>query len=308
MISSENNFYEQYGLTHVRDAMKRPFCEAFPAWTADPSSVPPVVPQIRTHWPSAVPQWMVLPAIVEENPAEKQKVEGTHPPQLTAPSSFLRSSLPVLAMRSQTKDLSTPPDSPLADAKRGEATQNYWLEDVTDADLAKCVQWLGLEQKNGMHLMQHIFVQNVLGVQIDAHVENMKASIAMLMLVGEKIGQGGKNMSRPLIANLIASTACYLKNVHNKFRHSSSVNKALVIKFTLALLNQFPVVCGLFQKYANLKNLDDYRFVGGMRRFEFILWCNQEKIQLTEAELDALINLATPGKEKNSAIYHAIKI
>lgn len=141
MINSENNFYEQYGLAHVRDAMKRPFSEAFPAWTADPSPMPPVVPQIRTHLPFPKPQWMDLAAAVEENPAKSQRVEVTHAPQLPAPSSFLRSSLPVLAMRSQTKDLAAQATSRLADAKSGEATQNYWLEDVADADLLDSPGW-----------------------------------------------------------------------------------------------------------------------------------------------------------------------
>lgn len=307
MISSENNFYEQYGLTHVRDAMKRPFSEVFPSWTADPSPVPPVMPQIRTHLPFRKPLLMDWPAALEENPTKRQRIDGTQLPQLPAPSSFLRSSVPALAMRSQTKDSERQPAPPVVNSKSGAATKTYWFEAVADDDLVQCVQWLGLEQKNGMDLMQHIFVQNILGVQTDAHVENMKASISMLMLVAEKIGQGGKNIPRRLIANLIASTASYLKNVHNKFRHSSSVNKNLVIKFTLALLNQFALLFGLFQKYANLENLDDYRFVGGARRFEFIRWCNQEEIQLTEAEIDALIRLAMTGREKDSAIYHAIK-
>ena len=78
------NFYEQYGLTRVREAMKRSFNEAFPAWVQQEPENAPVSPQVRT---------LQAPPV---NPLPQPIFQAHGPASGLAPTPTYLSSEPVL--------------------------------------------------------------------------------------------------------------------------------------------------------------------------------------------------------------------
>lgn len=305
MLNSTNPFYEQYGLTRVREAMKRPFDEAFPVGVAGPAPVPPVVPQLRTHLPATMPRGMGLSTLIDESPAKRQRVEQANTPQSAHPSCSILSSLPVLAMRSPingTTMLSAPQST---QSKAGAVSENYSVEGVTDEDLVQCVECLGLEESSGMSLMRHIFIRGIHGYSLEDWAGNMKASLSLLKLIVEDKDQRVKNIPPLLLSKLIASMSIFLNAAHNLFRHESKSYQILLNKLVMKILNQYPSASTLIKKYGIIDFADDYRFLGGKNKFEFILWCNKNEIYLTDSEVDTLIS--RKFKNNNPLIYSIIK-
>jgi hypothetical protein len=311
MNSSTNQFYEQYGLTNVREAMKRPFSKAFPVSAVAPVPVQPRVPQIRVHLPAFMPQWVRLPTSVEENPAKRQRVEEINSVQPPVPVFSILSSLPVLAMRPQSIGMTTTFSPSPAKSDTGAVTENYLVEGVTDDDLVQCVQYLGLEYTSGKVLMRAIFVRMGCPYSSDQRFETMKEVLSLLNMIGENIGkkseQGKLEIPEKLLKKLVFSSLKFLNNTENDFRTKRDLRNIQMRKLVLALLNNNSQVCSLLEKFTCFNVRDDYRFVGGETRFRVICWCNSNKILLTENEIDKLSKININKTKDILPIYKKIK-
>jgi hypothetical protein len=311
MNSSTYQFYEQYGLTNVREAMKRPFSEAFPLSAVAPVPVQPQGPQLRFHVPAFIPQWVRLPTSVEENPAKRQRVEEINSVQPPVPVFSILSSLPVRAMRPQSIGMTTTFSPSPAKSDTGAVTENYLVEGVTDDDLVQCVQYLGLEYYSGKVLMRDIFIKMECSYSLDQRFETMKAVLSLLNMIGENIGkkseQGKLEIPEKLLKKLVFSSSIFLNNTEKDFRKRGDLRHIQMRKLVLALLNNNSQVCNLLEKCTCFNVRDDYRFVGEATRFKFICWCNSNKILLTENEIDKLSKMNLKTTKNIPSIYRNIK-
>ena len=265
----------------------------FPMCFAPPANIPP----------SARPD-----SIGDEPPAKRRRTGEAEPVPPSPPVPVKSASLPVPALRPQAGGRQERPVVPAGEPRPGSVSENYAIEGVTDADLLRCVQWLGLEPGSGMKLIKIAFVKYRQFDSTNERFEVTRQVLGLLDLTAKKNAQETTRISQELLVKLVASTACFLNSSYAYFVTSREAQKASALcRLSLGLLGESQGVSSLLKKHALFETVDDYKFVGGKARFEFILWCHEKDIRLSASELDALHMKKMVSSKNYLKIYTSIK-
>ncbi|MCM0043945.1 MAG: hypothetical protein NBV65_04870 [Burkholderiaceae bacterium] len=295
MTISNPDFYAQYGLINVREAMKRPFNQAFPAAHRF-AQQPRTAPQLQSRGSPHLLPWTFQPETNAEQAAKRRRCEPADLLPSAAPLPSLPLSAPLLAIRSQNYSVSAPMPTaerqPMPAPAPGVASENYAIEGVTDADLYQCVQLLGWDADAGM-----VFLKTIAKVHItladfreDAPALASK-TIAFVDTLTAEVDQGLRLMPPALKRKMLDSAVNFLRKVCcGPMNHRVSVTQK-VKRQMLVFLNKNWAALEYIRRHGGLDTADDFRFVSGSSRFSFLVWCADKKIRLTDKELEYLLDL-----------------
>lgn len=293
MSVSNPDFYAQYGLRNVREAMKRPFHQAFPAWAGRPAPQPQPqpLPQLYSRVVMETPLWTGYPVTDGEQVAKRRRGEGVNPTPLVASMPFMSRSTPTLMTR--------PPATVTAQqAPPAVATEAYAIDGMTDADLFQCVQLLGLDENEGMQFLKTITKSHVSyrGPNKEP-LDLAKRAIKVLDSMSTGIERGVLSMPAALEAKLVARVASFLRRTHDFLRRHHPLEVRQIQEATLRLLNGNPAAFRTMQRYGLFNDVDSCRIAGGKSRFEFLNWCMEKHIRLSDDELRGLLELNIRGPQ-----------
>jgi hypothetical protein len=285
MSVSNPDFYAQYGLRNVREAMKRRFDQAFPAWAGRPAPQLQPLPQLYSRVVTETPLWTGYPVTDGEQVAKRRRGEGVTPVPLVTPIPVMPQSAPMLMTRPTTTDAAV--QSPPA-----EATELYVIEGLTNADLFQCVQLLGLDENDGMKFLKTIAKDYVSFRTLTTEpLDLAKRAIKLLDSMSTGIERGVLSMPLALQGKLVGSVASFLRKTHESLRRHHPLEARQIPEATLRLFNSNPAAFRTMQRYGLFNDCDSYRFAGGRSRFEFLNWCMEKHIRLSDDELGGLLEL-----------------
>ncbi len=296
MSISNPDFYAQYGLINVREAMKRPFDQAFPAAHRF-AQQPRTAPQLQSRGPTHVSPWIFQSEADAEPAAKRRRVEPTDPLPPAAPLPSLPQSAPRLAMRSQAATIPAPMPAaacqPMPAPAPGVASKDYAIEGVTDADLYQCAQLLGWNAHAGLVFLKTIASRYI---KLDDFCKDAPAlaskTIALIDALTAELDQGVRLMPPALKRKMFDTAVNFLKKTCGLAKGDRrSVWRAIRWQM-LVLLNKNWAALQYLRKHGGLETGEDFRFVGGPSRFKFMVWCADNKIRPTDKELEYLFELS----------------
>lgn len=310
MDASHVNFYAVYGLLNVREAMKRPYAEAFPAWARPRATppLPPAMPQLQSRVPAQLPQWMGYSQHDGEQAAKRRRIGGEETMPVVTPASSATPSAAVPAIRSQVfVKGSLEPVPP--DVMQSRTTGVYWVPELCNADLFQAVNSLGLEIGSGMSFLSAMCAKHIrLTERGIVPMDMARDTLAFLALMVEKTSGKEVDLPEKLQKALVASAVRFLKNLycHCRKSHLSAAND--IEKMAIRFFNTNWAVLRLVKQYAELRSYEDYRFIGGEARFDFLLWCAKEKVLLSDSELERFWNLkGAPIPKEMARVYRSLQ-
>jgi hypothetical protein len=315
MSISNPDFYAQHGLINVREAMKRPFDQAFPAAARRVAQHQQTAPQLHSYGPPYMSPWTFQSETDAEQVAKRLRIEPAALLPSAAPLPSLPLSAPLLAIRSQNSSISAPMPTaerqpvPAPAPSPGVASENYAIEGVTDADLYQCVQLLGWDADKGMVFLKTIARVNIRldDFRMDAPALASK-TIAFVDALTAGVDQGVRLMPPALKRKMLDTAVNFLRKMCAVARGDRvSVTHEVKVQM-LALLNKNGAALQYIRKHGGLETADDFRFVSGPLRFNFMVWCSDKKIRLTDKELEYLLDLRGGWFTKPmQAVYEQIK-
>ncbi len=300
MSISNPDFYAQYGLINVRQAMKRPFDQAFPAWAGRHAPQAKPLPQLRSRVVTETALWTGYPTTDGEQVAKRRRGEGVNPVPLVAPTPFMPQSAPMLLTR---------PPATAPQPAPGEVTELYAIPGVTDADLFQCVQLLGLDKDGGMQFLKAIAKRNGdYWNPITEPLDLSKRAIKLLDSMSTGIEGGILTMPTALEAKLVGSVANFIRKTHYSLRKSHPPGAWQIQEAILRLFNGNPAALKTIQRHGLFDDNDFCRIVGGKNRLEFLNWCSEKHIQLSDDELGGLLELSKKQfRENYQSVYDRLQ-
>ncbi len=314
MSISNPDFYARYGLINVREAMKRPFDQAFPVAHRF-AQQPRTAPQLQSRGSPHLLPWTFQSETDAEQVAKRLRIEPAALLPSAAPLPSLPLSAPLLAIRSQNSSIPAPmvpavrQPMPASAPAPGVASENYAIEGVTDADLYQCVQLLGWDADAGMLFLKTIARVNI---RLDDFRKDAPAlaskTIAFLDALTAEVDQGLRLMPPALKRKMLDTAVNFLRKMCAVARGDRvSVTHEVKVQM-LVLLNKNEAALQYIRRHGGLETANDFRFVGGSFRFGFLVWCADKKIRLTDKELEYLLELNGVWFTKPmQAVYEQIK-
>ncbi len=282
--------------------MKRSFDHAFPAWAGRPAPQLQPLPQLYSRVVTETPLWTGYPVTDGEQVAKRRRGEGVTPAPLVTPIPVMPQSAPMLMTRPTTTDAAV--QSPPA-----EATERYAIEGLTNADLFQCVQLLGLDENDGMKFLKTI-AKDYLSVRTltTEPLDLAKRAIKVLDSMSTGIERGVLSMPLALQGKLVGSVASFLRKTHESLRRHHPLEPPQIPEAALRLFNSNPAAFRMMQRHGLFNDRDSYRIAGGRSRFEFLNWCMEKHIRLSDDELGGLLELhPNVFRLKHQSIYDRLQ-
>lgn len=308
MSISNPDFYARYGLINVREAMKRPFAQAFPAWAGrlPPPTEPPPLPQLRSRSVTGTPLWTAYPPADGEQAAKRRRVEVAQGLPPAAPPTFTLRGGPVIGAHSQTPDKpALALDAALQSAEIAAADSGA-TEGMTDAELTQCARLLGWDGADDLRFLKCVVHKD--DKFVSSKRDSLNAAKKLIDLLDALVAkEGGEVIDMPevLQSKLMKHAIRRLKTVHaRKDEGRKSAIADQIERLTMGLLNANWAAFRAIKKIASFDHVLPYCFAGGKVRFSFIGWCIENKIRLDDKELSCLCEMNIGNHVKNFVAVH----
>ena len=311
MNSNNANFYEQYGLKNIREAMKRPFSEAFPSGMID--TLPPptsVIPQMRVHpAPGANDVLPPMPQLqnLQDHLPQLQLYPSSEPLLVknpVFPNPEHHQQLPEATDDRPSKRRRTADTTPsIAENPFGKTDSvPVWHESKLrdDENPVPYMNLLGLQGKDGESFVMRILKRSNKFKSNSERIDFVESMFDRISGAVRKRQEENSCMTDDQLGVLIVS-AFLLSNKISKRLETSKHHDLMsqVVYLALTFVNRTQGINSYIKNGIKYANTSDYYAFGGKSKYHLILWCSQNKTRLTDAEIDYLSKNRFQGEDLN---------